>query len=72
MPRSRATYQEIRKWVLQNYGFEPETCWIAHCKELHGLPLGATHNRRGEERTTPCPPDKQLAITKAFKHFGLL
>jgi hypothetical protein len=72
MSRSRATYQEIRKWVLQNYGFEPETCWIANCKELHGLPLGAAHNRRGDERTKPCPPDKQLAITKAFKHFGLL
>ena len=39
--------------------FDPETCWIADCKELHGLPLGATHNRRGEARTKPCPPDKQ-------------
>ena len=41
MLRHRATYQEIRKWVLQNYGFEPKTCWIAHCKELNGLPLGS-------------------------------
>ncbi len=47
MSRSRATYRGMRKWVLQNYGFEPETCWIAHSKELHGLPLGATHNRSG-------------------------
>ncbi len=72
MSRPRATYQEIRKWVLQTYGFEPETCWIAHCKELHGLPAGTTHNRRDEEPVKPCPPDKQLAITKAFQHFGLI
>jgi hypothetical protein len=30
MSRSRATYQEIRKWVLQNYGFEPETSTCNH------------------------------------------
>jgi len=72
MLRHRATYQEIRKWVLQNYGFEPKTGWIAHCKELNGLPLGSAPDREGEDRVEPCPPNKQPAITKAFQHFGLL
>ena len=32
-----ATYQQIQKWVRCLYGWTPETCWIAHCKELAGL-----------------------------------
>jgi hypothetical protein len=67
-----ATYQEIQKWVQQRFGFTPETCWIAHCKEIYGLPLGEAVNRMGSERVKPCPPEKQMAIKKAFQHFGML
>ena len=67
-----ATYKEIQKWVQQRFGFVPETCWIAHCKEIYGLPLRDVPNRQGEKRVKPCPPQKQAAIKKAFQHFGLL
>jgi hypothetical protein len=33
-----ATYKDIQKYVKQRFGFEPKTCWIAHVKELNGLP----------------------------------
>ena len=68
----RATYQEIAKWVKQEFGFAPKTCWIAHCKELYSLPLGTAPNRHGEQREEPCPREKRLAIEKAFQHFGML
>jgi hypothetical protein len=67
-----ATYQEIREWVKNHHGFKPKTCWIAHCKELHGLPLGTAPNRQGEERVEPCPSDKIAAIAQALRHFGML
>ncbi|MGA9058857.1 MAG: hypothetical protein WB763_20375 [Terriglobia bacterium] len=70
--RESATYQEIQKWVQLEFGFKPKTCWIAHCKEIYGLPLGAAPNRQGEERVEPCPPEKRPAIKKAFQHFGML
>ena len=70
--RPLATYQEIQKWVNQHFGFTPETCWIAHCKELYGLPLGEAPTREGEERVKPCPLEKRPAIKKAFQHFGML
>lgn len=70
--RPLATYKEIQKWVQQQFGFTPETCWIAHCKEIYGLPLGEAPNRHGEEREKPCPPEKQPAIKKALQHFGML
>ena len=32
-----ATYRQIQAWVQDQYRWKPETCWIAHCKELAGL-----------------------------------
>lgn len=73
MIRQSTTYQEIQKWVKQHHGFSPKSCWIAHCKELCGLPVGIAPNRQTtEERVEPCPPDKQVAIKQAFRHFGML
>jgi hypothetical protein len=64
-----ATDQEIQQWALEHYGFKPETCWIAHCKEIYGLPVAEAPNRQGEQRVKLCPPERQLAIKKAFEHF---
>ena len=70
--RSPATYKEIQKWVQQQFGFTPETCRIAHCKELYNLPVSEAPNRQRGERVKPCPPEKRTAIKKAFEHFGML
>ena len=67
-----ATYQEIRKWVREHHGLNVETCWIAHCKELNGLPLGRASNRQGDERVKECSPDIRPLIAQAFRHFGML
>ena len=68
-----ATYKEIQSYVKSKYGFQPKTCWIAHMKELCGLPVKVSHNRYSlEKREKPCPDDKQLAIKDAFKHFGMI
>jgi len=72
MIRQCATYARIQKWVKQRHGFVPKTCWIAHCKEIHRLPLRTAHNRQGQERVEPCPLSKVPAITQAFHHFGML
>jgi hypothetical protein len=66
------TYKEIQKWVAENYGFVPETCWIAHCKEMHGLPVRIAGNRGRAGRVKPCPREKVRGITAAFRHFGML
>ena len=66
-----ATYKEIQSRGRSTHGRVPQTCWIAHCKELEGLPLGRAHNREGERRK-PCPADKRPAIVAAFRHFGMI
>jgi hypothetical protein len=69
MTRQSVSPQEIQKWVRERHGFTPELAWIAHCKELYGIPVYVSVSRRDAER---CPADKQVAIKQAFQHFGLL
>ena len=67
-----ATYEQIQSWVKQKHGFLPKSCWIAHCKELAGLPVRQSPRRyEAGVRQVPCPEDKQSAIFEAFDHFRM-
>ncbi len=67
-----ATYMQIQGWVKRHYMFVPKTAWIAHVKELNGLPVERAWNRQGPRRAKPCPENKRPAIEEAFRHFGML
>lgn len=67
-----ATYKQIQLWVKQQFGFVPQTCWIAHVKELSGLPIRLAPNRMNVERAKPCPPNKVESIREALQHFGMI
>ena len=55
-----ATYKEIQGYVKETYGFLPKTCWIAHMKELCGIPVKNAPNRISpSHREKPCPPEKR-------------
>src|SRR2546427_1107803 len=64
-----ATDAEIRKFVQRHHGFIPKTGWIAHVKEVHGVPTlrGANRARRGRD-VEPCPQEKREAIEEALRH----
>ena len=66
-----AAYREIQGWVRSGRGWTPKTCWIAHCKELAGLPRRDAPNRRSGVRAVPCPPEKRPPIFDAFRRFGM-
>jgi len=42
-----ATYADIVDYARERSGFAPKTCWIAHVKELNGLPVRRAWNRAG-------------------------
>jgi hypothetical protein len=67
-----ATYSQIRNWVKEHHGWAPETCWIAHVKELNAFPVKRAWNRRGNRREKPCPESKRPVIEEAFRHFGMM
>ncbi len=68
-----ATDAEIQKFVQHHHGFIPKTGWIAHVKEVHGIPTlrGAKRARRDRD-IEPCPPEKREAIEEALRHFGMI
>ena len=68
-----ATDAEIQKFVQHHHGFIPKTGWIAHVKEIHGIPTlrGANRARRNRD-IEPCPPEKREAIEEALRHFGMI
>jgi hypothetical protein len=68
-----ASYKAIQEWVKDRFGFVPKTCWIAHLKELLGLPVRIAPNRmRVDSRSNPCPERRKAALIAAFIHFGLI
>ena len=64
-----ANDHEIQKWVARQYGFIPQSFWIAHCKELLGLVVAAPNSRHDWQT---CPVGKRHAIKEAFRYFGML
>ena len=59
--------------VQRHHGFIPKTGWIAHVKEVHGIPTRRGANRACRDRDVePCPPEKREAIEEALRHFGVL
>lgn len=67
-----ATYKQIQQDVRTREGWVPKTCWIAHVKELNGLPISRAPNRASEARQVPCPAEKRAAIEEAMRARGML
>lgn len=68
-----ATYKKIQTWVKINYGFVPQSCWIAHAEEIYNLNPRKAANRITEtHRKNPCPTEKISAIKHAFRHFKMI
>ena len=68
-----ATDAEIRKFVQRHHGFIPKAGWIAHVKEIRGVPtVGGAKRIRRDRRVEPCPPEKREAIEEALRHFGVI
>ncbi len=68
-----AIYKAIQRHLHEKEAFVPETCWIAHVKELSGLSVRQAPNRfHPTRRARPCPPDKIEPIRGALRHFKLV
>lgn len=68
-----ATYKEIQAYVKEKYGFLPKTCWIAHMKEVCGIPVKNAPNRISpDNREKPCTPEKMEYIKDVFTHFDMI
>ncbi|MBO4420121.1 MAG: 23S rRNA (uracil(1939)-C(5))-methyltransferase RlmD [Oscillospiraceae bacterium] len=71
---SKATYEQIKDYALNTYGFQVTSLQIAQTKRKLGLPTGDHYNlSQKENQVIPqCPPEKENAIREALRHFRML
>ena len=70
---STATYDDIKTYVREKYGFEVHSTYIGQVKEKLVLEKRKNYNLgSGEGRVPNCPPEKEEAIKEALKHFKMI
>ena len=70
----KATYDEIKAYVLEHSGLKVSSLYIAQVKQKCGIIERKNCNKPKSEdaKQLQCPPDKEKAITGALKHFGMI
>ena len=71
---SKATYAEIKDYVLKEHGLKVSNLYISQVKRKCGIEVGENYNLpKSEDSTQPqCPEDKEKAIRDALEHFGMV
>ena len=71
---SKATYEEIKAYVLEHSGLNVSSLYIAQVKQKYGIIERENYNKpKSENAKQPqCPPEKEKAITEALRHFGMI
>ena len=71
---SKATYDEIQKWVQEKYGFHVTHLNIAQVKRKHSIIERENYNKPKSvnSRQPSCPEEKERAIEEALKAFRMM
>ena len=71
---SKATYAEIKDYVLKQSGLKVSNLYIAQVKQKCGIIERANYNLPKSEnsRQPKCPPEKEAAIRAALEHFRMI
>lgn len=71
---SKATYEEIKDYVLEHTGLKVSSLYIAQVKEKCGIIERVNYNLPKSEnsRQPKCPPEKEAAIREALGYFRMI
>ena len=71
---TKATYEEIKAYVLEHTGLKVSYLYIAQVKAKHGIIERDCYNKPKTEgnRVPKCPPEKEKAIEDALRHFQMI
>ena len=70
---AKATYEEIRQYVLDKYGFKVNNLYIAQVKREYGLIERINYNiGSGKNHVPQVTPEKREAIIDALKYFQMI
>lgn len=70
----KATYVEIKDYVLKGHGMKVSNLYISQVKRKCGIEVGENYNlpKSEDSRQPQCPPEKEKAIMDALEHFGMV
>lgn len=71
---SKATYEQIKEYVLDKFGFKVSTLYIAQVKKKCGIELRKNYNKSKKEKQIipQCTQEKEDAIMDALRHFKMI
>lgn len=71
---SKATYEEIKDYVLEHTGLKVSSLYIAQVKEKCGLKERENYNKpkSNSSKKRICPAEKEEVIKDAFKYFKMI
>lgn len=71
---SKATYQEIKDYVLKEFGLKVSTLYISQIKRKCGIDVGEHYNisQKENQKVPQCPKEKKDAIRAALEHFAMI
>ena len=71
---TKAAYQEIKDYVLKEFGLKVSNLYISQVKRKCGIEMGENYNLPKSEnaRVTQCPKEKEDAIKAALKYYAMI
>lgn len=71
---SKATYDQIKEYVLEKAGLKVSNLHIAQVKDKHGLEKRENYNlpKSNDARQPKCPEEKKKAIEDALVYFQMI
>ena len=71
---AKATYEEIKQYILDKYDTKVSNLYIAQVKEKYGIIERENYNKaKSEDSKQPkCPPEKIKMIEEALRHFKMI
>lgn len=71
---AKATYAELKKYILETNGVKVSSLYIAQIKRKYGIDMGANYNTAAdpEKHVPTCPAVKEQIIIDALKHYRML
>ena len=74
-PEEKITYQKIKAYILEKYGFKVSSLYIAQIKDKCGLGKERTGNnwkKNDKSKEPQYTSEKEEAIRDAFKNFNII
>ncbi len=71
---TKATYAEIKQYVLERHGLKVSSLYIAQVKRKYGLEVGVQYHKAADpgKKVPVCPAAKEAAIKEALLHFKMI